>query len=224
MNTIQGRNSRHSIPKLAFCIFCFFLMSNAFIAKAQRFSSSRTNGIGVNVAYDAPLGKLKQTYKPAANYGLNYYSFDDNYTITVGIGLRTYKLKQDIFYYEVGDGDYGTISYTDFSSYYGYLGAAYNIGLSERVKIFIGANLGMCISKFSSHSEDAYVIESNNIKERQVYGAPKLGFTIDLNDYLQLNVQGAYNVFATLGRTEFNSRAGTTYTSYTIGSGITFKF
>jgi len=232
MYIILSGDSRLSITAAVcrgvFMSFIFLLISCGD-AKAQRFFRDNyddpTSGIGVNIAYDAPVGNLQYTYKPAINYGLNYYKFEDDFTITAGIGYRIYKPKQDVFYYAVGDNDYGTITYSDFRSYMGYIGGAYNIEVAEGFKCFGGFNFGLYITKFSLHSVDALRDATTVIDgEQEIYIAPKLGLAIDLSDDLQLNLQGAYNVFATTGKKRWNDRVGTIYSSFTIGSGIIFKF
>ncbi|MEO3404408.1 hypothetical protein AAFN85_10920 [Mucilaginibacter sp. CAU 1740] len=232
MHANPGRYLLHAITG-AVCrgvfISLIFLLFNCSYANAQRFfrdyDEAPTDGIGLNLAFDAPVGNLQYTYKPAINYNLSYYRFFDHATATVGIGYRTYKPKQDVFYYAVGDNDYGTISYSDFRSYIAYLGAAYNIDITDGVKAFGGFNLGCYITKFRFHSADAFVNSDEQIDgEQEAYFAPKLGASIDIGDNLQLNFEGAYSIFAPTGKREWNHRVGTIYSSFNIGSGIVFKF
>lgn len=229
MYTIFSRSTRHFIIRAACLVLFLFLFLNCFTANAQRFfrdyDEEPGNGVGINLALDAPVGNLQYTYKPAINYNLNYYRFFDHATATIGIGYRTYKPKQDVFYYAVGDNDYGTAGYSDFRSYMGYMGAAYNIDITDGVKAYGGFNLGFYMTKFSSHSEDAFMNNREQVDgEQQAYFAPKLGATIDIGDNLQLNIQGAYSIFSPIGKKEEYSRVGTIYSSFNIGSGIAFKF
>ncbi len=202
------------------------LIINTFTATAQDFygESSQTYGVGLSADYDMPARNLKFTYKAAPAYGVNFYMFNGNWTTTIGGGMRTYKPKQDIFYYAFGDNDYGTITYSNFRSYMAYLGGAYNFEVSEGLRLFAGANMGAYQSKFLSHSVDARRDDTQDINEQELYGAIKGGINLGYGEHIQVNIQGAYNIFATTGKTEYYSRTGTVYNSISTGLGIIYKF
>jgi len=214
------------IPRFPKLLFLFFIL-NSFAAKAQ-FSygeSSQKFGVGINADYDMPAGSLKYTYKATPAYGVSFYIFDENWTANVSAGYRVYKPKQDVFYYAVGDNDYGTATYSNFRSYMLYLGGAYNFELCDGFKIFAGVNLGAYQTKFSSHSVDATQDNTTEIQgEQQIYGAPKAGINLSLGENIQLSIQGSYNFSAATGHTEYYSRTGTLYKSISTGAGLIYKF
>jgi hypothetical protein len=225
LNYCRYRRYSKIIPRFPKLLFLFFIL-NSFAAKAQ-FSygeSSQKFGVGINADYDMPAGSLKYTYKAAPAYGASFYIFNENWTANVSAGYRVYKPKQDVFYYAVGDNDYGTATYGNFRSYMLYLGGAYNFEISDGFRVFAGVNLGAYATKFFSHSVDAAFDKTEDINEQELYGAPKAGINLSFGENLQLNIQGSYNFFATTGQTYYNSRTCTLYKSISTGAGLIYKF
>jgi hypothetical protein len=226
MYTILCRKPRPAqIIKPFFKLALLLLLLTSFKASAQSWADDdKTYGIGLRAEYDMPIGNLKFTYKAAPAAGISFYINEGAATAEVGLGYREYKPKLDTFYYLVNDNDYGTATYSKFKTIMFYLGGAYNLSLSDAMRIYGGFNLGFYFTKFSSNTSDAFVNYSEDITERQGYIAPKLGFNFTLSDHLRLNVQGAYNLFAPLGKAEYNSRVGTFYYSVTTGAAVIYNF
>jgi hypothetical protein len=207
-----------------FLTLLILLLGVRYQAHAQYYGDEQTYGIGLTGGYDMPKGNLGNIYKAAPSYGVNLFLFSGRVTGTVGLGFREYKPKQATFYYEDGNDDYGTISYGNFKSTMAYLGGAYNFPLGTLVKLYAGFNLGLYTTKYTSYSEDSFVIASEDISERQGYGAPKLGLNIAATDHFLINLEGAYNFFSPLGRRDYNDRVGTVYKSITTGGTLIYKF
>lgn len=209
-----------------FKLTLFFLLFSCFKAGAQGFSGDddRTYGLGLRAEYDMPMGNLKFTYKGAPSGGLSFYINQGAGTAEIGLGYREYKPKQDTFYYLVNNNDYGTATFSKFKTTMFYLGAAYNLSLSDAIKLYGGFNLGLYITKFSSTSTDAFVNAQDIVNENEAYIAPKIGLNLALTDNIHVKVQGAYNLFSPIGKAQYNSRVGTFYYSITTGATLVYNF
>lgn len=209
-------------------ITLFLLMLTGLKANAQNIYGGgdyeETFGVGINADYDMPVGNLKYTYKSAPAYGGSVYMYQEDFTYSISVNFREYKPKQDVFYYLVNDNDYGTATYSSFKTTMAYFGAAYNLPITDEFRVYGGINMGFYFSKFKSRSVDAFVDSSEDINEKEGYGAPKLGLNLSLNDHVLVSVQGSYNFFAPLGRSDYNSRVGTLYTSLSTGAALIYRF
>ncbi len=208
----------------------FFLIFTCFKVRAQQNSDINIDhfdhGVGITLStdYDVPIGNLAYSFKPAIAYGVHLTTFNDNFNINYSVGYEVFKPKLDTFYYSVGAADYGTISYQNFSIFSAYLGPVYNFRAANQFWIFAGLNLGAYYTRYAYQSSDKYVFDNTDLHEKDLYIAPKAGFTFVLSNTLLISLQSKYNFFAPLGKTKYNSRVGTLYNSLASGITLTYKF
>jgi outer membrane protein W len=202
-----------------------------YSAKAQyRGSSDPEWGLALGSDYDAPVGNLAYSFKPAINYNFSVIRYSDNFSMNFTAGYHQYKPKQDTFYYalestQVGLGpQYGTIAYGNFTVYSFYLGLNYHLTITDQFKAYCGVNLGAYMTHFIYHSSDLLEDDNEDLHEEDLYLAPKLGFTYMLNDNIGLGLEGKYNLFAPTGDKQYNDRVGTLYNSYSAGIRLTYNF
>lgn len=200
-------------------IAVFFVCS----AKAQTYSTHGF-GVAINYGYDAPLGNQSYTFKPGATYGISVLSYSKNWITSISFGYLSYKPKQDLFYYQVDDSNYGTIKYQNFTAYQLYLGVAYSLELSTELKAYGGVNFGEYLTHTVYLATDAYAGADADLHENNVYLAPKLGIKYSINDNISIGAEGKYNIFAISGNAAYNSNVGTVYSSYTGNLVLTYNF
>jgi len=222
----QSGYVRKGILLICFIIPVFFTST----AKAQGSYDSRY-GISVGTDYDAPVGNFSYTFKPAMNYNLSFLMTSGSLTGSVNFGYHNYKAKQDTFYYQViytEDGrdhlDYGSVHYENFPVYSIYLGLVYNLELSEQLKVYAGANLGAYYTHFVFQARDVQGGSNTDLHERDLYIAPRLGFTYSLANNIGIGIEGKYNLFAPTGDSRYSDRVGTLYNSYSAGVRLTYYF
>jgi len=213
-----------SIKKLLFATLAIVFFSCSAV-KAQYYNNSDSRyGISIGTDYDKPVGNLSYTFKPAINYNLNLLHHYDNFTVSVSAGYHAFKPKLDTFYYQVSDTEYGTAHYENFTVYSFYLGATYDLALSDQLKIYTGINLGMYYTHFALQSTDFMIHDTEDLHEQDAYFAPRLGFTYMINDNIGIGLEGKYNFFAPTGQKQYNDRVGTLYNSYSAGVRLMFNF
>lgn len=215
------KNLSYIFASIAFVITFFSVTS----ARAQWDTNSDYRyGIALSAGYDAPVGNLSYSFKPAITYGLTGLIYKGNWASSITFGYHAYKPKQDIFYYQVDASNYGTISYRDFTVGSLYLGGAYNLKLSDHLTVSPGVNLGLYYTHFVYNSSDIFIEDSGDLHENDLYLAPKLDFTLSVSENISIGVEGKYNFFAPLGTKTYNDRVGTLYNSYTGNLVLTYNF
>lgn len=178
-------------------------------------------GIVFGVGYDAPLGNLKNVYKPATNYSIGVSSFMSDITVSLTLGYHAYKPKDDL----VTSGDVENIStiFSDYRVYSAYAGVVYNLNLSDDMRLYGGGNIGLYSTHYAFSSTDNVGEFIVDLRERDIYLAPRLGFIFALTNNIGLSLESKYNFFAPTGKSDYDS-AGTFYTSVAAQAAITFKF
>ena len=188
-------------------------------------------GIQVGVDYDNPLNKLGSTYKPAVspNFSLLFSQFD-NFTANITAAYFVYQPKAPEFNYLTDDGEnYRTDIYSAYKSKALYVGFLYHLGLGKHIKASAGLNFGAYFTHYELSTNDPQQNSVYDIHSLNVYGSPKLVLSAALNDFISLNIQGKYNVFAPTGNNNgftpsYDSEFGSVYTSWSYGIGISYKF
>lgn len=214
------RFARKFIP-----VIIVLILFSCLSAKAQYYNHSDSEyGVSIGADYDAPVGNLSYTFKPAINYNLSVLRHYDDFTMNLTLGYHAYKAKQDTFYYQVTATDYGTVTYKPFTVYSIYVGLSYDLPVNDQLKVYGGINLGAYYVHFAFHSFDLFVDDNENLNEEELYLAPKIGFTYMVNDNVGIGLEGKYNLFAPTGDSQYNSRVGTLYNSYAAGIRLTYNF
>lgn len=232
--------------------FVLMLLCMFGTAKAQHRShaaltygggSSGDSGYGImfGVGYDAPLGVLKDAYKPTLAYNLGLTKAVNNLTFSFSLGYHSYKPREiDLGFLNDGSSDNNSVSvelsslvFSNYKIYSAYFGAIYNVDVAEGVKVYGGANLGFYQAHYVvldpelviDENTDAGDIEANLLKQRDLdfYVAPRLGLTFALNENIDLSLESKYNFFAPTGHSQ-GGGAGTFFTSATGLVAVTFKF
>ncbi|WP_207420302.1 hypothetical protein [Desertivirga brevis] len=206
-----------------FLVAC--LIFSAFHAKSQSY------GLQVGADYDTPVGDFAYTFKPTKAYHLDllWYSYEKDNTINFTIGTNTFTPKEEIFYFLTNsDQGYGTTVYSDYKIFSAYMGWMRNLNLAERLKLGLGFNFGAYFSHYTTESNGGG--SSSDIGDTNVYLAAKSGFSFDLSDHLQLNLQAKYNAFAPTGKNDArtpafqDNRIGTFNRTWSSGLAIAYKF
>lgn len=217
---------RTGILLICFIVPVFFTST----AKAQGSYDSRY-GISVGTDYDVPVGNFSYTFKPTINYNLSFLMTSGSVTGSVNFGYHNYKAKQDTFYYQViyteggkDHTDYGSVHYENFPVYSIYLGLVYNLELSEQLKVYAGANLGAYYTHFVFQAKDVLGGSNTDLHERDLYIAPRLGFTYSVSKNIGIGIEGKYNFFAPTGDSRYSDRVGTLYNSCSAGVRLTYYF
>jgi hypothetical protein len=161
-------------------------------------------GIGANVGYDIPTGDLGKTFKAAPTFGLGLIYNINGLTLSANFGIASFKPKIDTIYYYAANQTIGSLAWNDYKVSEYYLGAAYNIPVDDGVKFFFGLNAGVYSAKISYHTVDIYENTQFNKTEQELYFAPKVGFSIAVNDNFSINPGLKYNYFKPLGGTDNN--------------------
>jgi hypothetical protein len=180
-------------------------------------------GITFSAEYDTPLGGLGTSFKPAPAFDLNLINYRGAFTVNLGIGYHSYNPRADTIYYDDGAGGTGTIAYQSFPVYSIYTGAAYNIDVSSGFRIYVGANLGACFTRYAYQADDQFSSTSATFNEENAYIAPKLGFNVMISSSVGLGVEGKYNFFSATGSSEDDPLVGTVLKSYAVGFVLTCK-
>ncbi|MGZ3752407.1 MAG: hypothetical protein ACXVI9_08535 [Mucilaginibacter sp.] len=194
-------------------------------AKAQRSGKSESDyGISIGSDYDAPVGNFSYTFKPAINYNLNLLRHSGDFTMNLSFGYHMYKPKQDTFYYQVSNTEYGKVSYQNFPVYSFYLGMIYNFPVNDQLKLYGGINLGAYNTHFVFRATDFMVDDHEDLHEEDVYLAPRIGLAYLIDEHVGIGLEGKYNFFAPAGDSRYNSRVGTLYNSYSVGVRLIYNF
>ena len=178
-------------------------------------------GIVFGVGYDAPLGNLKNVYKPAINYNLGVSRFMNDFTVSLTLGYHAYKTKDDLI--TAGDIENTSTIFSDYRVYSAYAGAVYNLNLADDVRLYGGGNIGLYFTHYAFSSTDNVSEFIVDLRERDIYLAPRLGFIFALTNNIGLSLESKYNFFAPIGKSDYGS-SGTFYTSVAAQAAITFKF
>lgn len=220
---------------------CFF---NTAIAQ-HRSNAALTYGGGSNgggdfesgyaitfgLGYDLPLGYLKDIYKPAVAYNLGVSRFLGNFTVGLNVGYHAYKPKDGLISLEVDNGetvDQQAIDYTSifskFKVFEGYASAVYNVEIADGVKINGGLNLG----GYYTENIFPYFTADDNIVPleqhlRNFYVAPRLGAMFLVSDQIAITIDGKYNFFAPMTKTQYDTGSGSFYTSMAVQAGVVVK-
>ncbi len=181
-------NARKNFLFICFAISIFF----ATTAKAQY---DVKYAIAIGTDYDAPVGNFSYTFKPATNCNLSFTGNSGNITGSVNFGYHNYKTKQDTFYYQVSDTEYGRVHYQNFPVYSFYLGWVYNLELTEKLKVYGGINLGLYYTHFVFQARDFIGGSNTDLHEEDVYFAPRLGFSYPLTENVGIGIESKYNFF-----------------------------
>ena len=182
----------------ALVLTCFALLIYSS-AQAQRgyysgYGGSESNwGISIIGGYDVPTGDMGTTFKAAPTFGVSVKHNYGDFTFNANIGYVSYKPKLDTFYYDPTDKTAGYIKYDNFSSLQFYVGAAYNIAISDQAKFYFGIDLGSYYNYFSYVSNAGLGYDAASSSNEESYFAPKLGINFMLNDNLSLGIEGKYN-------------------------------
>ncbi len=211
-----------SVKRLLLSIFIIIAFS--FNVKAQYDTSDSRYGLSIGSDYDAPVGNFAYTFKPATNYNLNLLHHYDNFTTSISFGYHVYKPKLDTFYYQVTNTDYGTIHYQNFPVYSLYLGAVYDLKLTDKFKAYAGINFGIYFTHLKYNSSDFLSVNNVDVNDQDIYLAPRLGFTFMITNNVGIGIEGKYNFFAPTGETTDNDRVGTLYNSFSAGVRLTYDF
>jgi len=187
-------------------------------------------GITFGVGYDAPLGYLKDIYKPAVAYNLGVLRFLGNFTVGLNLGYHAYKPKDGLITVEV-DGSGADPQVTDYTSifsklkvYEGYASAVYNVEVADGVKLNGGVNLGGYYTEniipYFTSDETVVPLEQHL---RNFYVAPRLGVLFLVTDQVGISLDASYNFFAPLSNSKYDTGSGTFYTSATVKAGVVIK-
>lgn len=204
-------------------LLVIFLLVTTSNAKAQS-----SYGVQLGADYDVPIGKFSDNYKPVTAYHVDVLWFADEATKTINFtfGYNTFKPKEDIFYFlNTSEEGYGSIVYSDYKAYTAYIGWMRNFALTEKLKVGAGFNLGAYISHYINKGPNLY----EDFGDINAYLAAKTGFSYDVSDHIQLNVQAKYNGFSPTGKNDprtpmFNGRIGTVNYTWSSGLAIAYKF
>jgi len=178
-------------------------------------------GIVFGVGYDAPLGNLKNVYKPAINYSIGVSRFMSDFTVSLTLGYHAYKPKDDLV--TSGDIENTSTLFSDYRVYSAYAGIVYNLNLADNVRLYGGGNIGLYSTHYAFSSTDNVSEFIVDLRERDVYLAPRLGLIFALTNNIGLSLESKYNFFAPTGKSDYAS-SGTFYTSVAAQAAITFKF
>ncbi|WP_221284649.1 outer membrane protein [Mucilaginibacter sp. SP1R1] len=194
------------------------------------------SGYGVTFGFgvDAPLGNLKDVYKAAPAYDLSVVRFLGDFTVGLNLGYHVYKPKDDVA--SAGDitidgnadgtvtVDNGTTVFSNYKVYSAYASAVYNVDLSDDTRLYGGANIGLYVT----HYAFAFTTDDGNyavaeLRDRNIYLAPRLGVIFALTENIGLSFDARYNFFAPTSNTQYES-SGSFYTSMAGQVGLTYKF
>jgi len=233
----------HYISRLSACkfslkallaVFFVFLVFSGFRADAQLHkdpwanygggSSDSGYGISLSAEYDAPAADLATTFKPAPALNLGVVRSFGDFTFNATLGYHVYSPKQAVFYYDDGAGGQGTIVYQNYPVYAFYVGAVYNLQLSDAVKLYAGLNWGLYYTHYAYDAEDQFSSNSIDLNEEELYVAPKIGLTYLLGGQISLGIEAKYNFFTPEGNSDTSPDVGTVYKSYAAGVVLTYRF
>jgi hypothetical protein len=188
-------------------------------------------GIAFGIGYDAPLGYLKDIYKPAIAYNLGISRFLGNFTIGLNAAYHAYKPKDGLITVEVDGSEGADPQVTDYSNIFtklkvfeGYASAVYNIDVADGVKLNGGLNLGgyytVNVVPYFTSDETVVPLEQHL---RNFYVAPRLGFVFLVSDQIALTLDGKYNFFAPTAKSQYDTGTGTFYTTVAVQAGVIVK-
>ena len=208
-----------TLNKLISATFIIIIFSYSSV-KAQYSSSDSQYGVSIGTDYDVPVGNFSYTFKPAINYNLNLFHHYGDFTASFSAGYHIYKPKADTFYYQKSETDYGKIQYQNFPVYSFYLGATYDLALTEQLKAYGGINMGIYYTHYVFQSTDF----DADLNEQDLYLAPRLGISYMLTNNVGIGIEGKYNFFAPTGDARYDDRVGTLYNSYSVGFRLIYNF
>jgi len=225
--SVSFKPYKHFLLTLSLLIF---LINTGNKATAQDFFPEQTNyGISYGMDYDMPLKNLTG-YNAGIRYHIGFLKYLNNITAGIMFAYRQYNPKQANWGEQIEWDNYALYSVSPYRSYALFLSVVYNKPLNEKTVIYGGLNLGSYRSYSSMRYQDDFAYSYQEFNQSQMYVAPKLGATFALNNYWDIDVHAAYNIFTQGGSIAVNSRTGSTsngspmYTSLTTGLGIVVKF
>jgi hypothetical protein len=188
--------------------------------------------VSFGVGYDAPLGYLKDIYKPGVAFNLGVMRFMGDFTISLNADYHTYQAKDGLF--EITDGETIDNSTTVESSsaflgkykvYAGYASIVYNVNITEGARLYGGANLG----GYYTYNIEPYFRDNGDLAfagqhVKNFYVAPRLGVIFALTDHIGLSLESSYNFFTPIKKSKYRISSGTFYTSVAGLGSIIYKF
>ncbi|MDN3547225.1 hypothetical protein [Mucilaginibacter aquaedulcis] len=186
-------------------------------------------GITFGVGYDLPLDYLKDIYKPTVAYNFGVSRFLGDFTVGLNLGYHAYKPKDDLVSV-VGNND-GTTETTDYSAYFsklkvfeGYASGVYNIDLTEGARLYGGLNLGLYYTENTIPyftTDDTVVPLEQHI--RNFYVAPRLGLIFSVSNQIGITLDGKYNFYTPITKSQYDTSSGSFYTSIAFQAGVVVK-
>jgi hypothetical protein len=202
----------------------------AFKLQAQDFfPQQRDYGVRVGADVEIP-GKNLEGYQPALSYNAGFMRFFDQITVGASLSYREFTPKMQVVVEQIDDAHQSTSTYSNSSTFLFYLDAVYNKPLTERLNFYGGLNAGIGYNTSSIHYQD----DENDLYLgggcKQIYVAPKIGLSLAISSYTEINVRAAYNLFMQSGNVTNNiyvdktGVAPTSFSSVMAGVGLVFKF
>ena len=145
--------------------------------------------LALHTAYEMPLDELKEIFRPAINYQLTVSNIDQykNKRSSFGITLGYAKFisRQDEFYYQVNEDEYGTISYDPYHVIQ--LALAFRKDfIFQRFELFVGADAGYQYTIYHYLSSDPYTTDDASYIVNRAMLAPKAGFNFLINNAVSI--------------------------------------
>lgn len=103
--------------------------------------------LSLSVSYEIPIDEFKWSFRPANNYQLSF-SKSDKYKNRrknwgIRIGYTKFVPHEDIYYFQVGESEYGTISFSDYKSFQFILDLREDFILNKKLELFLGCQAGL---------------------------------------------------------------------------------
>ncbi|MFD0751214.1 hypothetical protein ACFQZS_13770 [Mucilaginibacter calamicampi] len=198
----------------------FYLMVNCFSAQAQHRSvgmnadgnvlgGSKSGGGGaylptegwflaVNGGYEAPLGEMRDIYKPAPTFGVTLMKKWNHLVISGTVDYRNNQPKQSSFPLDIdinGQTATGEVTYGNFSGIGIYAGVSYEALITPGASFYVGVNGGTIISKYDyAVSYEGIFAIADQAKVNITYIGPKLGLNFAINSRISLGAEARYSV------------------------------
>ena len=223
------------VKALRACVFLFALLTTSLAASAQfnsenfDYTEKSDYGFALGAGVDIPTSGLSDVYKAAPYFDVSLERHLKKFLFGVTLGTRSFTPKQEEFTETSGSGSVLAIKYGNFTSYMLYGSAVYNLGISDKVAIFGGVNFGVYRSGYqSSATLDNAALFDASFTENELYGAVKVGLSIDMGNGVALNFNTRANNFFNMGASVTADgeieKLPTSYYSWATGASISFRF